>query len=122
MLCESDAVTDQPVYVSAPVGQQSTFFVRFSCASGNLETVNCCLRQIFFVTNPVLQVGGNKDDVQQSFFMAETLKYLYLLFSDDEIISTDQWVFNTEVRALIKYYFNNLHENISRPTRCPSVE
>ena len=38
--------------------------------------------------------------MQQSFFLAETLKYLYLLFSDEHIISTDQWVFNTEV-ALI---------------------
>ena len=43
------------------------------------------------------KVGGNKDDVQQSFFLAETLKYLFLLFSDENIISTDQWVFNTEV-------------------------
>jgi len=48
----------------------------------------------------VYQVNGNKDDVQQSFFMAETLKYLYLLFSDNEIISTDQWVFNTEAHPL----------------------
>merc|ERR1712038_1117772 len=45
-------------------------------------------------------VGGNKDDVQQSFFLAETLKYLYLLFSDEHIISTDQWVFNTEAHPL----------------------
>ena len=45
----------------------------------------------------LFKVGGNKDDVQQSFFLAETLKYLYLLFSDEHIISTDQWVFNTEV-------------------------
>ncbi|KAL1490813.1 hypothetical protein ABEB36_013445 [Hypothenemus hampei] len=37
-----------------------------------------------------------QDDVQQSFFLAETLKYLYLLFSDDEFYSLDQWVFNTE--------------------------
>ena len=46
----------------------------------------------------LFKVGGNKDDVQQSFFLAETLKYLYLLFSDEHIISTDQWVFNTEVK------------------------
>ena len=39
-----------------------------------------------------------KDDVQQSFFLAETLKYLYLLFSDDSLIDMDQWVFNTEVQ------------------------
>jgi mannosyl-oligosaccharide alpha-1,2-mannosidase len=48
----------------------------------------------------VYQVGGQKDDVQQSFFLAETLKYLYLLFSDDDLISLDQWVFNTEAHPL----------------------
>jgi len=48
----------------------------------------------------VYQVGGQKDDVQQSFFLAETLKYLFLLFSDDNLISLDQWVFNTEAHPL----------------------
>jgi len=47
-----------------------------------------------------VEVGGNKDDVQQSFFLAETLKYLYLLFSDDDLISLNQWVFNTEAHPL----------------------
>lgn len=37
-----------------------------------------------------------QDDVQQSFFLAETLKYLYLLFSDDSLLPLDLWVFNTE--------------------------
>ncbi|KAF2894512.1 hypothetical protein ILUMI_11640 [Ignelater luminosus] len=41
-----------------------------------------------------------QDDVQQSFFLAETLKYLYLLFSDDSLFSLDQWVFNTEAHPL----------------------
>ncbi|XP_067010449.2 mannosyl-oligosaccharide 1,2-alpha-mannosidase IA [Anabrus simplex] len=41
-----------------------------------------------------------KDDVQQSFFLAETLKYLYLLFSDDSLISLDEWVYNTEAHPL----------------------
>ncbi|RZF44821.1 hypothetical protein LSTR_LSTR000773 [Laodelphax striatellus] len=41
-----------------------------------------------------------KDDVQQSYFLAETLKYLYLLFSDDSLISLDDWVFNTEGHPL----------------------
>ncbi|CAB3987592.1 Mannosyl-oligosaccharide 1,2-alpha-mannosidase IB [Paramuricea clavata] len=40
------------------------------------------------------------DDVQQSFFLAETLKYLYLLFSDDSLIPLDHWVFNTEAHPL----------------------
>ena len=29
-----------------------------------------------------------------------SLQYLYLLFSDDELISLDQWVFNTEAHPL----------------------
>ncbi|KAH8241362.1 hypothetical protein KR032_011057 [Drosophila birchii] len=41
-----------------------------------------------------------KDDVQQSFFLAETLKYLYLLFSDDSVLPLDKWVFNTEAHPL----------------------
>ena len=32
----------------------------------------------------------------ESFFLAETLKYLYLLFSDDDVIPLDEYVFNTE--------------------------
>lgn len=44
------------------------------------------------VNNPEPQ----KDDVQQSFFIAETLKYLYLIFSEDDLISFDKFVFNTE--------------------------
>jgi len=43
---------------------------------------------------------NSHDDIQQSFFLAETLKYLYLLFSDDRLISLDQWVFNTEAHPL----------------------
>lgn len=40
------------------------------------------------------------DDVQQSFFLAETLKYLYLLFSDDTLLPLNDWVFNTEAHPL----------------------
>nr|DBA26618.1 TPA: hypothetical protein GDO54_010858 [Pyxicephalus adspersus] len=40
------------------------------------------------------------DDVQQSFFLAETLKYLYLLFSDDDFLPLEHWIFNTEAHPL----------------------
>lgn len=40
------------------------------------------------------------DNIQQSFFLAETLKYLYLLFSEDSLLSFDGWVFNTEAHPL----------------------
>ncbi|XP_078255724.1 mannosyl-oligosaccharide 1,2-alpha-mannosidase IA [Rhinoraja longicauda] len=40
------------------------------------------------------------DDVQQSFFLAETLKYLYLMFSEDDLLSLDRWIFNSEAHPL----------------------
>ena len=40
----------------------------------------------------------------ESFFLAETLKYLYLLFADDQtILPLDKWVFNTEAHPLPIY-------------------
>lgn len=41
-----------------------------------------------------------RDNVMQSFFLAETLKYLYLLFCPDDVIPLDEWVFNTEAHPL----------------------
>lgn len=35
-------------------------------------------------------------DSMESFWMGETLKYFYLLFSDESLVSLDEWVFNTE--------------------------
>ena len=40
------------------------------------------------------------DDVQQSFFLAETLKYAYLTFLDNSVFPLDNWVFNTEAHPL----------------------
>ncbi|KAJ7625647.1 glycoside hydrolase family 47 protein [Roridomyces roridus] len=41
-------------------------------------------------------VGGFKSDSMPSYFLAETLKYLYLLFVNDDPVPLDSWVFNTE--------------------------
>jgi mannosyl-oligosaccharide alpha-1,2-mannosidase len=35
-------------------------------------------------------------DEMESFWLAETLKYFYLLYSPPNIISLDEWVLNTE--------------------------
>lgn len=35
-------------------------------------------------------------DKMESFWLAETLKYFYLLYSDPDLISLDDWVLNTE--------------------------
>ena len=42
----------------------------------------------------------SKDDIQHSWFFAETLKYLFLLFSDPSVIPLDKYVFNTEAHPL----------------------
>jgi len=44
-------------------------------------------------------IGGPSyelNDKMESFWLAETLKYLYLLFSDDTVLPLDEYVFNTE--------------------------
>lgn len=48
----------------------------------------------------VYQQNSQRDDVQQSFFLAETLKYLYLIFSEDSLLPLDKWVLNTEAHPL----------------------
>ncbi|XP_057421714.1 mannosyl-oligosaccharide 1,2-alpha-mannosidase MNS1-like [Lotus japonicus] len=55
---------------------------------------------------------GAKDNMMQSFFLAETLKYLYLLFSPSSLISLDEWVFNTEAHPL-RIVTRNAHEEES---------
>jgi len=37
-----------------------------------------------------------QDNSMESFWIAETLKYFYLLFSDENVINLDEWVLNTE--------------------------
>ena len=37
-----------------------------------------------------------KADTMESYWMAETLKYFYLIFSDPSVLSLDEYVFNTE--------------------------
>ncbi|KAI1770096.1 glycoside hydrolase family 47 protein [Hypoxylon cercidicola] len=44
----------------------------------------------------VLIPNPDKTDEMESFWLAETLKYFYLLYSDPDLISLDEWVLNTE--------------------------
>ncbi|KAG0056482.1 hypothetical protein BGZ83_004740 [Gryganskiella cystojenkinii] len=43
---------------------------------------------------------GSYNNNMESFFMAETMKYLYLIFSEPDVISLDQFVFNTEAHPI----------------------
>jgi len=41
-----------------------------------------------------------RENKMETFFMSETLKYLYLLFSDDQTLPLSKYVFNTEAHPL----------------------
>lgn len=50
------------------------------------------------ITKPKGQVP--LDDSMESFFLAETLKYHFLLQSEEIIIDLNDWVFNTEAHPM----------------------
>ena len=70
---------------------------------------NCRVNVGYTGIKNLYEVGGQQDDVQQSFFLAESIKYLYLLFSDDNLIDLDQWVINTEAHPLPVQGVNNYY-------------
>ncbi|KAF2402007.1 seven-hairpin glycosidase [Trichodelitschia bisporula] len=41
-----------------------------------------------------------REDRMQSFWLAETLKYFYLMFREPGVLSLDEWVFNTEAHPV----------------------
>ncbi|XP_068665535.1 mannosyl-oligosaccharide 1,2-alpha-mannosidase MNS3 isoform X2 [Aristolochia californica] len=45
-------------------------------------------------------VPPRRRDKMETFYLGETLKYLYLLFGDDNILPLDKFVFNTEAHPL----------------------
>lgn len=50
---------------------------------------------IWDVTTPKEKKPDSTDSME-SFWLAETLKYFYLLFAEPDVISLDDWVLNTE--------------------------
>lgn len=56
--------------------------------------------QIYEKGVPVTILQAEQSDDMESFWFAETLKYFYLLFSDVDLISLDEFVLNTEAHPL----------------------
>ncbi|PLB50237.1 class I alpha-mannosidase 1A [Aspergillus steynii IBT 23096] len=50
--------------------------------------------------NDVTSEGPRAQDHMQSFWLAETLKYFYLLFSDPSVVNLDEYVLNSEAHPL----------------------
>lgn len=69
-------------------------FMKYTKIDGGFSSIN----NVKSPSNP-----GFKDKLE-SFFLAETLKYLFLLFSDDpQLIPLDKYVFNSEAHPLPIY-------------------
>ena len=71
----------------------------FKAFEKNAKVEGCGYASLKSVLNT--DPSRNKDNKMESFFVAETLKYLFLLFTDDDrVFSLDEWVFNTEAHPL----------------------
>ena len=46
------------------------------------------------------KTGGAQIDAMESFFLSETLKYLFLLFSPRELVQLESNLFNTEAHLM----------------------
>jgi len=77
-----------------------TTFANSAIASVNVggETAKINSMEVSFGLIPFALVGGlyMLTGRLQSFWLAETLKYFYLIFSEPDLISLDEYVFNTE--------------------------
>lgn len=60
----------------------------------------CKVRHGYASVSRVSRQKVKHNDFMESFFLAETLKYLYLTFSDSKLLSPTEWVFNTEAHPL----------------------
>ncbi len=67
--------------------------VRHTGAAPGSKTDQVAAAAVEDVTQPE---GVTPMDVMESFWLAETLKYFYLIFDEWDVLSLDDWVFNTE--------------------------
>ncbi|KAL5615215.1 hypothetical protein BROUX41_005271 [Berkeleyomyces rouxiae] len=95
-----------PKYILRPEAIESIFVMWRTTGDQRLQLVaqdmwtaitRACEGQTAFaaikdVTRAVVQ----RVDSMESFFLAETLKYFFLIFSNPNTLSLDEWVFNTE--------------------------
>ena len=57
---------------------------------------NAALIDVSYSYQEVQQGQQIQMDSMESFWMAETLKYFYLIFAEPKVLHLDEWVFNTE--------------------------
>ncbi|KAI4789662.1 hypothetical protein KUCAC02_035107 [Chaenocephalus aceratus] len=104
-----------PIFLMCPL----SFFISSSLPPCLLQAIDkyCRVSGGFSGVKDVYSSNPTYDDVQQSFFLAETLKYLYLLFSSDDLMPFDSWVFNTEAHPLPVLHLGNITLPGSEPSQ-----
>ncbi|KAH8675733.1 family 47 glycoside hydrolase [Xylariales sp. PMI_506] len=75
-------------------GLLESAWAMFQTIQTNTRTplANSALEDVTVATSSEIQ----RTDSMESFWLGETLKYFYLIFSDPSVISLDEYVFNTE--------------------------
>jgi mannosyl-oligosaccharide alpha-1,2-mannosidase len=61
---------------------------------------SCRVEEGFAAIANVTEKDPRPKDEMESYFLAETMKYLYLTFSDSDLLSPTEWVFNTEAHPV----------------------
>ena len=99
-----------PRYILRPEAIESVFILwRITGEPGWRETAWKMFKAVATATETELAnaaimdvtiKGSDKEDYMESFWMAETLKYFYLCFTDPTLISLDDFVLNTEAHPL----------------------
>jgi mannosidase alpha-like ER degradation enhancer 2 len=98
----------EPGYQLRPEIIESAYYLHHATHDGRylvmgktfFESIVAHCRTDDGVTTLKSVVTMEKGDLMPSYFLAETLKYLYLLFSPDSALDLDNVVFNTEAHPL----------------------
>ncbi len=101
-----------PQYVLRPENIESTYYLyHFTGNEKYLKMGEVYLQSIIDkcrldegYTSLQSVITGKKGDKMYSFFLAETLKYLYLLFTDENVLDFNSIIFNTEAHPLKKQF------------------
>jgi hypothetical protein len=88
---------------------QLTFFVSLLLACFNVVQIftslvlHCRTESAYSGLRDVRASDPQQDNSMQSFALAETFKYLYLLFSPSSVLPLSQYVFTTEAHPLRRF-------------------
>ncbi|CZR64406.1 probable class I alpha-mannosidase [Phialocephala subalpina] len=104
------AKVDDGRYILRPEAIESVFILYRITGDENLRerawnmftnTITHCLTDIGHAgIEDVTSSSPPKQDRMESFWMAETLKYFYLIFAEPDVVSLDEYVLNTEAHPL----------------------